>query len=55
MKRYRLLFGLLCLCLLSACKKDKNEPDYELGIGVNQLRVYAIDDVTYVIKPYNLL
>lgn len=55
MKRYQLIFGLLCFCLLSACKKDKNEPYFEWGVGVNQLRVYAIDDVTYVIKPDNSL
>lgn len=40
---------------MSTCIKDKDVPDYEWGICVNQLRVYAIDDVTYVIKPDNSL
>ena len=38
-----------------ACKKDNNDFDLEGGVGINELNVYAIDDVTYVIKSDNSL
>ena len=55
MKGNYVLVGILFLTILFGCKKDSKEPDSTWGTKENELRIYAIENVTFVIKKDNSL
>lgn len=50
-----LLFAALGLFMLLGCKKNHEEPEKDWITSENQLRIFAIADVTYIIKADNSL